>query len=135
MYLTFCPQKNGVVNVVIDSSLYCSDQEIVEYKIKKMRKRSSRVGTMDIWTIDLILFRKLSSRIPSEAVMRGKCTPEIWLTFKQNLLKAQEHPPIHPFYRKRKIFGSIPAQQSKQFLNEFMIYKTQKKWKQGQQYL
>lgn len=121
--------------MVIDSSLYCSDQEIVEFKIKKMRKRSSRVGTTDIWTIDLILFRKLSSRIPSKAVMRGNCTPEIWLTFKENLLKAQEHPPIHPFYRKRKIFGSIPAQQSKQFFNEFMMYKTQKKWKQGQQYL
>lgn len=55
--------------------------------------------------------------------MRGKCTPEIWLTFKENLLRAQEHLHTQPFYRKSENFDGIPAKQSKELLNELVCTK------------
>lgn len=57
--------KELVEDVIISSSLGCSDHAIVELKILRgVRKESSRVQTLDFRRADVVLFRELVGRIP-----------------------------------------------------------------------
>lgn len=79
-----------VEDVKVKSSLFCTKQETVEFKILGgMSNRNSKITTLDFPRADFGLFRDLLGRIPCETALEGKEAQENWLIIKDNFLRAQ----------------------------------------------
>ena len=94
-----------------------SDHEMVEFKIfSVMRKKDSRVATLDFRRANFTLFRELLSRVPWESAFEALGVHECWSFFKNHLLKAQEQAiPLCPKSSKQ---GRRPAWLNRELLVE-----------------
>ncbi|KAK4827172.1 hypothetical protein QYF61_015134 [Mycteria americana] len=89
--LLFVNREGLVGDVMVGGCLGHSDYEMVEFKIfSVMRKKDSRVATLDFRRGNLKLFRELFSRVPWESAVEGLGVHECWSVFKNHLLEAQE---------------------------------------------
>jgi len=94
-----------------------SDHEMVEFKIfSVMRKKDSRVATLDFRRANLKIFRELFSRVPWEFAFGGLGVHGCWSVFKNHLLEAQEQ--AIPLCRKSRKRGGRPAWLNRELLVE-----------------
>lgn len=50
----------------------------------------SKPATLDLWRSDFGIFRSLVDAVPWKAFLKGKKVQESWMSFKKEILKAQE---------------------------------------------
>ncbi|KAK4811148.1 hypothetical protein QYF61_019779 [Mycteria americana] len=130
----FLKSREGLVgDVMVGGCVGHSDHEMVEFKIfGVMRKKVSRVATLDLRRANFKLFRELVSSVPWESAFEGLGVHECWSVFKSHLLKAQEQ--AIPLCHKSSKLGRRPAWLNRELLVE--LKRRKKKlydlWKQGQ---
>ena len=89
--LLFVNREGLMGDVMVGGCLGHSDHERIESKIfGVMRKKVSRVATLDFRRANFKLFRELVSRVSWESAFEGLGVHECWSVFKNHLLKAQE---------------------------------------------
>ncbi|KAK4806138.1 hypothetical protein QYF61_001061 [Mycteria americana] len=129
--LLFVNGEGLVGDVMVGGCLGHSDHEMVELKIfSVMRKKDSRVATLDFRRANFKLLGELISRVPWESAFEGLGVHECWSAFKNHLLEAQEQ--AIPLCRKSNKWGRRPAWLKRELLVEL---KRKKKlydlWKRG----
>ena len=84
--------REGLVrDVMVGGCLGHSDCEIVKFKIfSVIRKKDSRVATLDFRRANFNLFRELFNRVPWQSAFEGLGVHKCWSVFKNHLLEAQE---------------------------------------------
>lgn len=84
--------NRGLVgDVMVGGCLGHSDHEMVEFKFfGVMRKKASRVATLDFKRANLKLLSELGSTVPLESDFEGLGIHECWSVFKNHILEAQE---------------------------------------------
>jgi len=96
-----------------------------------MRKKHSRVATLDFRRANFKLFKELFRRVPWKSTFEGLGVHECWSVFKNDLLEAQEQ--AIPLCCKSSKRGRRPAWLNREFLMEL---KRKKElcdlWKRGQ---
>jgi len=125
--------KEGLVgNVKLKRILGCSDDEIVEFKIRRAARRvHSKLTTLGFRRADFELFRDLLGRRPRDKTLEGRGAQESWLIFKDHLLQAQQQ--CIPTKRKSGKNARRPACMNKEILDKLKHKKeAYGEWKQGQ---
>ncbi|GAB0208399.1 mitochondrial enolase superfamily member 1 [Grus japonensis] len=130
--LLFVNREGLMGDVMVSDCLGHSAYEMVEFKIVSVvRKKDSRVPTLDFRRANFKLFRELFSRVPWESAFEGLGVHECWSVFKNHLLEAQEQ--AIPLCCKSSKWGRRPAWLNRKLLVEL---KRKKKlydlWKRGQ---
>jgi len=70
--LLFVNREGLVRDVMVSGCLGHSDHDMIEFKtVSVMRKKDSRVATLDIRRANFKLFRELFSRVPWESAFEG----------------------------------------------------------------
>lgn len=93
-------------DVTVGSCLGHSDNKM--FKIfSVMRKKDSRVDSLDFRRTNFILFRELFSRVTWESTFEGLRVHKCWSAFKNHLLEAQEQ--AIPVCRTSSKQGRRPA--------------------------
>jgi len=101
-----------------------SDHEMVEFKIfSVMRKKDSRVASLNFRRANFKLLQELFSRAPWESAFEGLRVHRCWSVFKNLLLEAQEQ--AIPLCRKSNQWGRRPTCLNREL---FMEMKRKKKW-------
>ena len=87
----FVNREGLIGDIMVGVCLGHSDHEMAECKIFGiMRKKVSRVATLDFKRANFKLFRELLSRVPWESAFEGLGVYECQSVFKNSLLKAQK---------------------------------------------
>ena len=106
-----------VGEVMVGSCLGHSDHEMLEFKIfSVMRKKDSRVATLDFRRANFPLFRELFGRVPWDSAVEGLGVDECWSVFKNHLLEAEEQ--AIPLCCKSSKWGRRPAWLKRELLME-----------------
>jgi len=80
-----------VVDVMVGVCICHSDHEIVELKIfSAIRKKDSRVATLNFRRANFKLYRGLFSRVPWKSAFEALGVHKCWSVFKNHILEAQE---------------------------------------------
>ncbi|GAB0179901.1 hypothetical protein GRJ2_000455400 [Grus japonensis] len=105
---------------------------MVEFKIfSVMRKKVSRVATLDFWRANFKLFRELFRRVPWESAFEGLGVHKCWSIVKNHLLEAQEQAIL--LCCKSSNQGRRPAWLNREIFVELMRIKIlYDLWKRGQ---
>jgi len=91
--LLFTNREGLLGDVVAGGRLGLSDHEMTEFSVRgEVKRGASKTATMDFRRADFGLFRMLVERVPWERVLKGKRVQAGWTFFKEEVLKAQEHP-------------------------------------------
>ncbi|GAB0210316.1 mitochondrial enolase superfamily member 1 [Grus japonensis] len=130
--LLFVNREGLMGDVMVGDCLGHSDHERVGFKIfSVMRKKDSRVATLDFRRANFKLLRELLIGLSWESAFEGLGVHKCWSVFKNHLLEAQEQ--AIPLCRKSSKQGRRPSWLNRELLVEL---KRKKKlydlWKQGQ---
>lgn len=86
-------KEESAEDVIIYDSPVCSRHERMKFNImKKVRKQSSRLRTLEFRRADFSLFRKLRDGSTWEAALKGKGSQKIWRVLRTASSKCRNCP-------------------------------------------
>jgi len=89
--LIFTNIERLIGEVKVESSLGCSDDEMVETRILRAGRRvKGNLTTLEFKRADFDMVEGLLGRVPEDKTLEGRGAQESCLIFKDHLLQAQE---------------------------------------------